>query len=297
MDKKIKVMTKVAINTKPDDNTMTKVCVTNHITEMKTVNNSHNVLSRFKRLNNDEYVDKETGEICQYQHKEKSKARNLNNSFERLRQLINANFTCSINELHVTLTYREKMDCFDTVSKDFKKFWGKLRYHYPDLEFIRIFEPQHRGSWHIHLLLKCSTFTNLFISKDEIEKLWGHGFAKVTKIKGNDNIGAYFTAFLKDIDAFEKDDTEASDRKLIVKQARLQFYPPDKRFYGNSKGIKKPSTFNVPYGRAKELVNSKDLCFQSAISVVITNIETNEEKVVNTIFRQQFNSKRKKNQE
>ena len=66
------------------------------------------------------------------------------------------------------------MTDFDKASKDFKRFWEKLHYHYPDLEFIRIIEPQHTGSWHIHALLKSNNYENLSISHEQIEKLWGH---------------------------------------------------------------------------------------------------------------------------
>ena len=135
---------------------------------------SYNNLHYIKRINQNEYYDTRTGEVKEYQHKKQTHSRrNMNRSFERLRQLINANFTADINERHITLTYAEKMTDFDKASKDFKRFWEKLHYHYTNLEFIRIIEPQHTGSWHIHVLLKTKKYGNLSISFEEIETLWG----------------------------------------------------------------------------------------------------------------------------
>ena len=41
-----------------------------------------------------------------------------------------------------------------------------------------------------------------------------------------DNVGAYFTALLKNVDVFEDDTKGITDKQYIVKNARLQFYPP-----------------------------------------------------------------------
>ena len=197
MEKNFKVTAKAINNFTPDDNAITDVCISGNVIELRVTERRYNNLQHIQRVNRDEYVDTRTGEVKQYRHEEKNRKRNLNRSFEKLRQLINTNFTGTINELHVTLTYAEKMTDFDKASKDFKRFWEKLRYHYFDLEFIRIIEPQHTGSWHIHLLLKSKKFEYLTIPHEQIENLWGHGFVWIAKTIGCDNVGAYFTALLK----------------------------------------------------------------------------------------------------
>lgn len=299
MKTKITVETKAITNYTPDDNALTDVCITNHIVEMRTMDKPHSNLQHFKRISKDEYVDKRTGEVKQYSHteSEQNRTRNLNRSFEKLRQLINANFTCAINELHVILTYASPMNDFDKAAKDFKRFWEKLHYHYPDLEFIRVIEPQHTGTWHIHVLLKSQDYHYLMIPYEELKEFWNHGNVKIVKMKDNDNIGAYFTAFHKNINAFENDSSINTDRKCIVKGARLQFYPTNKRFYSYSKGILKPTSFRTTYDSALKLVDKANLVFSSTTEIILKNIETQEEFSVNTISRLQFNAKRNKKKE
>ena len=78
----------------------------------------------------------------------------MNRSFEKLRRLINENFVCNPNEAHLTLTYRGLMKDRDQVSEDFKKFWKRLKYQYPALEYIAVYELTGRYSWHVHVLVK-----------------------------------------------------------------------------------------------------------------------------------------------
>lgn len=290
-----RVTTKIVTNYKPDDNAKTKVVISGHITELHVMERSYNHLSNSKRINKDLYMDKRTGEVKEYKHKTDTgcNVRNMNRAFEKLRQIINTNFNGAINELHLTLTYAEKMEDFDTASKDFKKFWEKLHYHYPDLEFIRVIEPQHTGTWHIHVLLKSLKHCYLTLPKDEIEKLWNHGYVWISKIENNDNIGAYFAAHHKNIDVFESNTPEPSDRKCIVKNARLQFYPPNKRFYSYSKGLKKPTYIQTTYKEALELVDIKNQVYFIAKEIDLIETETGEETMVNRVARAQYNKKRK----
>jgi len=292
MNKNFKVTAKAINNFTPDDNAITHVCISGNVTELRAMDRSYNNLRHIKRINQNEYYDTRTGEVKEYQRREQKRNRNMNRSFERLRQLINTNFTGEINERHITLTYAEKMTDFDKASKDFKRFWEKLHYHYPDLEFIRIIEPQHTGSWHIHALLKSNNYRNLSIPLEQIETLWGNGFVRKTLTLGCDNVGAYFTALLKNLDVFENDTKETNDKQYIIKNARLQFYPPNKRFYGYSKGIIQPTRFKTTYKKALKYVNEKDLTYSSASEIILTYDNLDENVTVNKIARYQFNKKR-----
>ncbi len=291
------VTTKVVTNFTPSDDASTEIVYCGNVTEIKVLaKNPSNNISRFKRVSKSEYYDTQTGEVYEYKNKGDSseKLRNLNKSFEKLRCLINNNFKADINELHIVLTYAEKMEDFDKASKDFKRFWEKLYYHNPDLEFIRVIEPQHTGSWHIHVLLKSQWYGNLVLPQDELTEMWGHGFVWVSKIKDNDNVGAYFSACLKNVDVFEKDSEKSSERKCIVKGARLQFYPQNKKFYSYSKGIKKPVHIRTTYNKAKKMVNFDDCVFKTATEIILTVEGTDEQIHANTVLRIQLNSKRKK---
>lgn len=292
MNKNFKVTAKAIDNFTPADNAPTHVCISGNVIELRTMDRSYNNLRHIKRINQNEYYDTRTGDVKEYQHREQKRSRNMNRSFERLRQLINTNFTGEINERHITLTYAEKMTDYDKASMDFKRFWEKIHYHYPDLEFIRIIEPQQTGSWHIHVLLKSKKYGNLSIPLEQIETLWGHGFVRKTTTLGCDNVGAYFTALLKNLDVFEDDTKESTDRKYIVKNARLQFYPPNKRFYGYSKGIIQPTRFNTTYKDALRFVDEKNLTYACATEINLTYENPEENVTVNRIGRYQFNKKR-----
>ena len=292
MNKNFKVTAKAIDNFTPDDNAITHVCISGNVTELRAMDRSYNNLRHIKRINQNEYYDIRTGEVKEYQHKEQNRSRNMNRSFERLRQLINTNFTGEINERHITLTYAEIMTDFDKASMDFKRFWEKLHYHYPDLEFIRIIEPQQTGSWHIHALLKSKKYSNLSIPLEQLETLWGHGFVRKTTTLGCDNVGAYFTALLKNLDVFEDDTKDVTDKQYIVKNARLRFYPPNKRFYGYSKGIVQPTRFKTTYKEALKFVNEKNLTYSSATEIILTYDNPEENVTVNRIARYQFNKKR-----
>ncbi|MBQ9078953.1 MAG: hypothetical protein IJY29_05215 [Ruminococcus sp.] len=292
MNKNFKVTAKAIDNFTPDDNAITHVCISGNVTELRAMDRSYNNLRHIKRINQNEYYDIRTGEVKEYQHKEQNRSRNMNRSFERLRQLINTNFTGEINERHITLTYAEIMTDFDKASMDFKRFWEKLHYHYPDLEFIRIIEPQQTGSWHIHALLKSKKYSNLSIPLEQLETLWGHGFVRKTTTLGCDNVGAYFTALLKNLDVFEDDTKDVTDKQYIVKNARLRFYPPNKRFYGYSKGIVQPTRFKTTYKEALKYVNEKNLAYSSASEIILTYENPEENVTVNRIARYQFNKKR-----
>lgn len=288
MNKNFKVTAKAINNFTPDDNAITHVCISGNVTELRAMDRSYNNLCHIKRINQNEYYDTRTGEVKEYQHREQNRTRNMNRSFERLRQLINTNFTGEINERHITLTYAEKMTDFDKASMDFKRFWEKLHYYYPDLEFIRIIEPQQTGSWHIHALLKSKKYGNLSIPLEQLETLWGHGFVRKTTTLGCDNVGAYFTAFLKNSTLeFECEENETSK-----KASRLSFYPPNKRLYGKSKGIIKPITFNTTFGEALKLVDEKQLVFSKTNEINIVYENKNEQFTINRISRYQFNKKK-----
>lgn len=292
-----KVTTRIITNYSPSDDAITEIVHCGNVTEIKVLErNPLNNLGKCKRKSKDLYVNTETGEVLEYKHNEKSgNKRNMNKAFEKLRYLINNNFKSDINELHVILTYAEKMDDFDKASKDFKRFWEKVNYKYPDLEYIRIIEPQHTGTWHIHVLIKTAKKGYFTLPKDELEQLWGHGYVWISKIKNNDNVGAYFSACLKDVDVFEKDSENPNDTKCIVKGARLRFYPHNKRFYSYSKGIKKPLTIRTTYGEAKKNYDLEDCVYKKAQEIVLKpDDESEKEKVVNRVLRLQLNSKRKK---
>ena len=184
--------------------------------------------------------------------------RSLRQIFTKMRQLINCNFDAedSDRELFVTLTYRENMQDGKRLYKDFDKFIKRLKHNHSEHEFlyIAIVEPQARGAWHIHLLLKTLNQPRLYIPHEAIERLWGHGMTRTERLDV-DNLGSYFIAYLSNaelddnaIRAMEvpESDIKIKDGKKYLKGSRLKWYPDYMQIYRNSRNVVKPSVSNNP---------------------------------------------------
>src|SRR5699024_1208881 len=176
----------------------------NHLTEiqyMEKMNNRANI----KKLNSDEYVDLKTGEVKEFEKTEnRSQSYNsLRQTFKKLRYLINNNFTGKRNELFLTITYAENMTCAIRIYDDIRKFVMCLKYRFKDestIDYINVVEPQGRGAWHCHVLLRFNELEKIFIPNQKMADLWGHGFVTIKSMKNVDNIGAYLSAYLADLE-------------------------------------------------------------------------------------------------
>lgn len=290
-NEKSKVTRKPISTFEPDSKTLTNFTKTNHIIEMSVVENLPFGLKQSKRISKTEYLNTKTGEICKYKKSADTKSRNLNRTFTKLKQLINNNFTCKNSELHITLTYNYNVD-YHKIPADFKHFRYKLKYQYPNLEYIAIYEPQHTGRWHIHILLKDKREKNLFIPFQQIQHFWEHGRIHVNKIRGNDNIGVYFTAMLSNLDILEDNSISKScSQKYILKKGRLAYYPKDFKIYSVSKGIKRPEKKKLPYSEAMQLIEDQPIVYDQSYEILLE--DSNSKRVINTIRRIETNAKRK----
>lgn len=262
------------------DDSLVKVTKCGHITDILYVS-LHNDKVRTQKLNKDEYVFLETGEIKEYKHVE-NRGENLGSirqSITNLRNLINNNFVGGKNELWITLTFgKNKVYEPKELYPIFDKFMKRLRYKLEPLrlDYVYIPEPHEKGDWHIHLLLKANK--KLYISNDDLNRIWRHGFVKINRLKDVDNVGAYVSAYLINI----------KDGEKTKKGARLHLYPVNHKLYRFSRGIKKPEIVYMPYKEAVKELNSKDLTWKNTL-----HIET-ETGFENTIHREFYNSKKKK---
>lgn len=281
-----------------DNSKIVTVTKMNHIVEvqyMQKRNNKNNIL----KLNSDEYLVLDTQEIKQFKKttKRSDSKNSLYQTFKRLRYLINNNFTGARNELFVTLTYADNMTDKDILYKDVDKFLKRLRYKYnaiTSIDYINVVEPQNRGAWHCHILLRFNDLEEVFISNEDMFELWGHGFVTVKAIDKVDNVGAYLTAYLTDISLDDYLDINNSEfnhevknvnNKKFVKGGRLSLYPPGMKIYRSSRGIKKPDRFDVPFEYIKKYVSSEQLTYSREIS-----IETDD--FTNQIIYLHYNLKR-----
>lgn len=202
-----------------------------------------------KKLNKKEYVVMSTGEIKEYKPKTDNKEKqikSLKETFTRLRRLIRANFTNgSKNQLFITLTYAENMTDEKQLMKDFERFFKRLRYKLKEhkLDYIAVAEPQERGAWHFHVMLK-SDQKRLYIDNKTLSEIWGNGYTDTQRLK-SDDVGSYYVAYFTDILTESKDARSEKKRK---KGARLSMYPKGFKFYRTSRGIKKPDEVTLPYG-------------------------------------------------
>jgi hypothetical protein len=198
------------------------------------------------------------GEVREMQNKDGRNKRSLRHIFRKMRQTIQAEFgDLDDKKLFVTLTYAENMQDEKQLKIDFDAFMKRLKRHLSGhrLEYIVIIEPQQRGAWHAHLLLKSDQ--SLFIHYADMERLWGHGMTRTERLSGIDNIGAYFIAYMSNIPLDEEminameltdDDIEtrgADKSKRYIKGERLKYYPDYMQIWRHSRGIKTPESMKI----------------------------------------------------
>lgn len=286
---------------KPDD--LVTVTAMNHIVEVQHMEKM-NTKNRIKKIDKERYMDIETGEIKEFQLSENRKENynSLRQTFKKLRYLINNNFIGSSNELHITLTYRENMTDVKRLYEDFKKFIMRMKYQYKNdssIDYINVVEPQERGAWHCHVLMRFNDLDKIYIKNADLRRLWGHGFVTIKSLKEVDNIGAYLSAYLTDLELTNetflraiKEKREVVIRqvegkeKKFVKGGRLHMYPPGMNLYRNSKGIVKPERKKMRYKDIKKIVGSAQPHYEKSYHIENDNFE-------NTISFEQYNTKRK----
>lgn len=292
---------------------LVKVTDMGHIKEIMSLDKPC-LTPNITKINKDMFMCNDTGEVREYKHTENRKQNvdNLRRTFKKIRHIINYNFGCRDNELAFTLTYDENMTDNNRLYNDFKKFFMRLRYRYgKDIDYFNVVEPQGRGAWHCHVLLRFNALKKIYIPNQEIAQMWGGGFVTVKAIeKDVDNLGAYLSAYLGDIELtaenrkviseccpdvkeFEVKTVEVDGiEKKFIKGGRLHLYPTGMNIYRKSRGIKEPESTYMPYSEAKKIVGSSTPNYQSM--VVVLDDDDNE---VNRIIYEQYNLKRHNSQD
>lgn len=291
-------------------NEVVKVTKMNHIIElqhMEKVNRQNNI----KKLDKDRYVEISTGEIKEFEHSENrlQNHNSLRQTFKKLRYLINNNFIGLGNELHLTLTYKANMTDSKQLYKDFKNFIERLRTKYKNtssIDYLCVVEPQGRGAWHCHVLARFNDVAKIYIKNSDLRSLWGLGFVTIKSLKDVDNIGAYLSAYLADIEldmskfesgeyditAFLGKELEVATKvvdgveKKFIKGGRLHMYPPGMNLYRKSKGIVPPVREEMKFKDIKKIVGSAKPHYQKSYHIQNEDFE-------NTITFIQYNKNRK----
>jgi hypothetical protein len=116
----------------------------------------------------------------------------------------------------------------------------------------------------------------------------------IKSLKNVDNIGAYVSAYLADIEVPQGVETTSSNlvikevdgqKKRFVKGGRLWMYPPGMNLIRKSKGIVYPERKDMTYENAKKVAGSVKPHYQKQYMVENENFK-------NTITYEQYNSKR-----
>ena len=259
-----------------------------------------------------EFVICATGEVKEVQHglTRRDNKKGLYKTFARARALINTNVTDVSKVRWCTLTYSENMTDTQRLYQDFRDFNKRFQYYcnkkgYGSPEYIVMMEPQGRGAWHAHLLYIWQDRQAPFIPNDVFASLWGHGFVKIKKLDNVDNVGAYLTAYLGDMELSECDNLSLGTqgkvieieengkrvKKAFIKGARLDLYPANFNMIRYSRGCKKPSVEMMRLKDAEKKVLGATKTFQSAVQ-----LSDAEHDFQSLIVKQQFNKIRKRSQ-
>ena len=276
----------------------------NHIVEVRHSSKA-NYKAHIKKVDKNTYVEISTGELKEFTHSENRKQNynSLRQTFNRLRDLINNNFRGSANELHITLTYKENMTDTKRLYKDFKRFMTRLKRKYQGkstIDYINVIEPQGRGAWHCHLLVRFNELDKVFLSNNSVREMWEQGKIVSTKSLENiDNIGAYLSAYLTDVELTDNTLLKAVEEnrlietkivegqeKKFIKGGRLHMYPPGMNLYRSSKGIVAPEEKEMSFGRVKKIVGAATPHYEKSITIQDGDFS-------NIISYLQYNKKRK----
>lgn len=192
--------------------------------------------------------------------KSKTKIDNLDSirrSQKNLVRLVRENFSVPF-VLCATLTYEMKEYDINNVYKDFRKCRRKLRYYFPNISYIAIYEYHADGSLHIHLIYKNAKG----LKREMLENIWQKGFVFIEEF--NALAAPYFCS---------KDD-------------RLHFYPSGAKLYTSSRNLRKPTQRNFSVEGFQEFVeNSGMKCVSTNARTLFRVNEFGKERVNHFVYK------------
>lgn len=311
-----------------------RVTCMNHIVEILSLAIEPNALMKIRKLDKYRYVDLETGEIHEYNVSENrgDNIAGLKETFRKLRHLINNNFIGAANELFITLSYAENVTDTKRLYQDFDVFMKRFKRKYHDIDYLSIVEPQGRGAWHCHVLVRFNSLNKVYVSNNDIiAPMWSHGFTKTKSLRDVDNIGAYLNAYLSDVEvcdenvetifgaiqhresAFDSIVNEFGEIVVVKRHEKISLEVVEREIDTDGKKIKKqfvkgarlhmyPSGMNLyrcsrgikkPETEKMEYEEVKKIVGSTSPNYSRTIDILQEEKVINSITYEQYNLKRK----
>lgn len=233
-----------------------------------SIQTGRNHENHIKRLGNGLYMDDRTGEVKELISRAKTRKDNIKNvksSLQNGRDIINANVTDLKKVAWVTFTYAENMTDNKKLWNDWKNFNRFYREIVGNYEYIVAVEPQRRGAWHIHAFLIFDH--ECYLDYNTIRNTWGKGRVEVQYMFGDvDNLGAYLSAYLCNLELDEKAKTLGYHDLNVVscertghmyeKGQRLGMYPKNMKIFRRSRGIIKPEAEWIELREAEERKNA-----------------------------------------
>lgn len=272
-----------------------------------------NRLPSVRKLDKDHILVLRTGEIKEINHAETRAdgKKHMYTTMNHIRDLVENNFRGTRNELFLTLTYEENMTDLERLKTDLEKFTKKLRYKFSpkckkgwgvsSIDYITVVEPQERGAWHAHVLLRFNDLKTVYLNNDEkIKPLWGHGITKTKALKGVESVAGYLQTYLSDIELNNETASDCTavgekmtvvekevegESKSFIKGARLKYYPAGMNIYRKSKGIQYPSSDYVQYEDIKKEVGHAEPDFLKAYPI------STDDGFTNRIVREEYKLK------
>ena len=259
------------------------------------------------KLSSEIFVDNRTGEVKEFKHNvnRASDLQNVAKSLAMGRDMLNANIKDVSKCRWVTLTYSLNMTDPKKLLFDFKNFNKQCRAKYGHYEYITAAEPQGRGAWHLHCVLIFESKAP-YMDNKTVSDLWKQGFVTIKKLDNVDNVGAYLTAYLGDMELTEArsqgiqggeqktvdyEENGEKKSKSYIKGARLYMYPVGFHIFRWSKGCQKPIVSECTYKEAKEKACDGTQTFSKAVT-----IRDEESDFTNTLVYEYYNRIRVKNQ-
>lgn len=206
---------------------------------------------------------------------------NQKNRQYRFFDLVHANFTDE--DYYLTLTYREECmpDCAERAATEIRNFFRRVKTKckkqaFPPPKYLYVTERGSRSRRiHHHVFLQCG------LSRDEIEKLWGKGYANSRRLEfGENGVEGLVRYTLKGgaCRASAVYDQDANDEKNGY------------RTYSGSKNLTQPKKYQNDYRiRAKDLAymdaHPDDLGFARKLypGWIVTRIEPTSSSVIGSV--------------
>ncbi|NCN25695.1 hypothetical protein COT94_04590 [Candidatus Falkowbacteria bacterium CG10_big_fil_rev_8_21_14_0_10_37_14] len=106
----------------------------------------------------------------------------------KIKRLVNANTQWS---KFFTLTFAENITDKTMANYLFTQFIKRLKYHFPEFNYLAVPERQKRGAIHYHLICNLG-----YVDYKFLFELWGYGRIELADIRSVKKIGAYISKYL-----------------------------------------------------------------------------------------------------